>query len=113
MGNGNTKAYEVIADRIISVLDKGEVPWRKPWSLQPGMKPQSVNGRAYTGINALVLGLSGYSDPRWLTYRKAVEMGGHVRRGERSTPVVLWKPVEREVDGIDVDISRVEVGRGT
>ena len=101
MSNPNTKAYEVIADRIISALDKGEVPWRKPWSLQPGLKPQSVNGRAYNGINALILGLTGYSDPRWLTYHKAVEMGGHVRRGEKSTPVVLWRPIEREVENAD------------
>lgn len=96
MRNGSTRAYEVIADRIISALDKGEVPWRKPWSLQPGKRPQSVGGRAYIGINAVVLGLSGYSDPRWLTYRKAIQLGGHVRQGKKSTPVVLWKPVERE-----------------
>ena len=56
MANRNTKAYDIIADRIISALDKGEVPWRKPWSLQPGMKPQSVAGRPYHGINAVVLG---------------------------------------------------------
>lgn len=103
MRNSSRKAYEVIADRIISALNKGEVPWRKPWSLKPGMKPQSVSGRAYTGINVVILALSGYSDPRWLTYRKALELGGHVKKGEKSTPVVLWKPVEREVDNDDIE----------
>ena len=101
MTNTNTKAYEVIADRIIEALDQGQVPWRKPWSLKPGMHPQSLTGRPYRGINALVLGLSPFADPRWLTYRKAVELGGHVRRGQKSTPVVLWKPFEREVENDD------------
>ncbi len=101
MGNRNIRAYEVIADRIISALDKGEVPWRKPWSLKPGMHPQSLTGRRYRGINGLMLGLAPYSDPRWLTYRKANETGGHVRRGQKATPVVLWKPLEREVKNDD------------
>lgn len=101
MRNGSTKAYTVIADRIIASLDKGEVPWRKPWSMQPGMKPQSVGGRAYTGINAVVLGLAAYSDPRWMTYRKAMELGGHMVKREKATPVVLWKPIEREVENAE------------
>jgi antirestriction protein ArdC len=96
MSNG--KAYEVITARILDALDKGIVPWRKPWSLPAGMRPQSVTGHPYSGINALVLGMSGYSDPRWLTYRKAAEMGGNVRRGEKATPVVLWKPLVKEAE---------------
>ncbi len=27
-----------------------------------------------------------------------MELGGHVRKTEKSTPVVLWKPIEREVE---------------
>ena len=30
MSNGSTKAYEVIADRIIAALDGGTIRWRKP-----------------------------------------------------------------------------------
>ena len=103
MRNASTKAYEVIADRIIFALDKGEGPWRKPWSLPAGMRPQNGAGRPYSGINAIVLGLSGYSDPRWLTYRKATELGGHVRKGEKATPIVFWKGYEREVQSDDGD----------
>ena len=94
----NDKPYAVITTRILDALESGDVPWRKPWSLPAGMRPQSVTGHAYRGINALVLGLSGYTDPRWLTYRKALELDGHVRRGEKSMPVALWKPIERQDD---------------
>jgi antirestriction protein ArdC len=98
----DSRAYDVVTDRIIAALDSGVVPWRKPWSLAPGQRPHNVTSkRTYTGINALVLGLAGYTDPRWITYRKAVELGGHVRRGQKSTPVVLWKPFEREVENDD------------
>lgn len=96
-----SKAYDLITERILAALEGGEVPWRKPWSLPAGMSPQSVTGHAYSGINAILLGLSGYTDPRWLTFRKANELGGHVRKGEKSMPVVLWKPIEREVEKDD------------
>jgi len=92
----NSKAYEVITARILEALDKGEVPWRKPWSLPKGIRPQSVSGHAYRGINTLLLGLSGYADPRWLTFRKAKELGGNVKKGQKATPVVLWKPITKE-----------------
>lgn len=104
MSNASTKAYEVIADRIIGSLDNGDVPWRKPWSLPKGMKPQSITGHTYTGINSLLLGLSGYADPRWLTYKKAVELGGNVRRGEKSTPIVFWKQFKVENENANGEV---------
>ena len=66
MSNASTKAYEVLADRIIGSLDNGDVPWRKPWSIPKGTKSQSISGHTYAGINSLVLGLSGYAEPRWI-----------------------------------------------
>ena len=92
MAKSNTKAYDVIADRILDLLDKGEVPWRKPWSLHPGMRPRNAaSNRPYSGINALMLGLSGYSDARWVTFKGAQQLGGHIHRGEKATPIVFWK----------------------
>ncbi len=88
-------AYDIITDRIIAALDAGIVPWRKPWTLSPGTRPQSIVGRAYSGINALVLGLSGYTDPRWLTFKKAGDLGGNVIKGEKGTPIVFWKKMSR------------------
>ncbi len=93
----NDKAYEVITARIIEALDKGIVPWRKPWSLPPGVRPRNISGRAYSGINTMMLGMSPYQDPRWLTYKKAAELGGNVRKGEKSTPIVFWKRLEKDV----------------
>ena len=37
----------------------------------------------------------GYERNRWLTFRQAREAGGNVRRGEKSTTVVLFKPFQK------------------
>jgi antirestriction protein ArdC len=92
----SSAVYRLISKRIIDSLDKGIVPWRKPWSMSPGMRPHSVAGRAYNGINEILLGLSPYSDPRWLTYKKALELGGMVRKGEKSSMVIFWKIIQKK-----------------
>ncbi len=90
-------AYAAVTDRIIAALDRGTVPWRRPWRSR-GLR-NAISGRSYRGINLLLLGLTalegGFDDPRWLTYRQAQVKGGHVRRGEQGTQIVLWKWIER------------------
>lgn len=85
--------YEEVTDRIVAALESGRVPWRRPWRAEVG-QPRSLDGRPYRGINALLLGMSDYSDPRWGTFAGVKRHGGNVRKGERSTIVVLWKPIK-------------------
>jgi len=93
------KAYEVIADRIIAALEAGEVPWRKPWTITLGQTPHNATSkRPYTGLNAFILGISGYQDPRWITYKAAKKLGGFVRGGEKGTPVTFWKNYDKNCD---------------
>jgi antirestriction protein ArdC len=87
--------YERVTSTIIAALEAGVVPWRKPWAdVSPPCN--AVTKRPYHGINFLLLGLSRFEDHRWLTYRQAQELGGHVRAGEQSSPVVFWKKWEVE-----------------
>lgn len=93
----SNKAYEIVTDRILSALEENTVPWRKPWSLKPGFKPQNaITHRPYSGINNIMLGMAGFEDPRWLTFKKAIELGGHVTKGEKSTPIIFWKFLDVE-----------------
>src|SRR5260221_4324787 len=52
-------------------------------------------GKPYRGVNVFLLGLTaqaeGYTSAWWGTYRQLSELGGQVRRGEKSTLVVFWK----------------------
>lgn len=87
-------AYEVVTERILSALENGVVPWRRPWTVH---SPQNaISKRPYRGINVFLLAVTQYTDHRWLTFNQAKEIGGNVRRGEKSTPVVLWKWLKKE-----------------
>lgn len=96
--NGLLKPYHLITTKIIQMLEGGVVPWRKPW-LDMGPPKNLTSGKAYRGINTFMLSMcgsaAGYASPYWLTYNQATERGGHVKKGEKSTPVVFWKMLER------------------
>lgn len=85
--------YEIVTDRILEALDRGAVPWRKPWS-SIGTPRNAASNRPYSGINTLLLSLNPYSDNRWLTYKQTAELGGHVKKGEKATLVIFWKQAE-------------------
>lgn len=87
-----TSAHEAVTERILAALEKGTVPWREPWTA--GMRPRSMaTGKPYRGINVMLLGLTEHTSPYWGTYKQIQAQGGNVRRGEKGTMVVLWKPV--------------------
>ena len=101
-GDGNSSRQRVedeIADRIIELLDQGELPpWEKGWrNSKSGDPVNALTMKPYRGINrwlTLIIQQSmGYDDPRWLTYRQAEGLGGHVRKGEKSTSIIFWKQV--------------------
>ena len=99
----NKDAYTVVTDRIIEALEGGHIPWSKPWRSVAGTGPISLQtGREYRGINVWILGvesmLRGYTSPFWVTFKQAKERGGSVRKGERGTTVVLWKPVKKSAE---------------
>ena len=98
MKKSSTPAYELVADLIIKQLENGTVPWRKPWTLPAGVYPQNVEGKSYRGINAILLGMTPFEDPRWVTFKKAKELGGHVSKGEKGMPIVFWKWLEVKDD---------------
>jgi antirestriction protein ArdC len=84
----NHEVYQVITDRIIGLLEKGVVPWQKPWQGGEQMPRNLVSGHEYRGVNVFLLHAVNYTSPYWLTFNQARELGGHVKKGERSCPVV-------------------------
>jgi len=96
-GESRTNLYDEITDKIIAELEAGRVPWVQPWGTAAAKAPlampkNAATSRQYSGVNVLILwgavieqGLTGQS---WLTFRQALSLGGHVRKGERGTTVV-------------------------
>ena len=96
-GQSRANLYEEITDKIIAELETGRVPWVQPWGTAaakaPLAMPQNAStARQYSGVNILILWGSvierGFTGQSWLTFRQALSMGGHVRKGERGTTVV-------------------------
>ena len=81
--------YSTVTERVLKQMEQGVIPWHKTW--RAGLPKNTVSGKEYRGVNILVLGLADHASRYWLTYRQALQLGGHVRKGERSTPVIYWK----------------------
>lgn len=90
--------YAEVTASILAQLESGKIPWRKPWAC--GMPRNASTGKNYRGINSFLLSFGPYANPGWLTFRQAKDLGGNVRKGEKSTLVVFWKLWETtEKDG--------------
>lgn len=90
--------YQLVTDRIMEALEAGVIPWRKTW--KGGVHAMNwMTKRAYTGINALLTNLSPYEYPYFLTFKQANALGGKVKKGAKSIPVVFWKKILKDQDG--------------
>ena len=87
----DSSVYEQITERIIGLLEKGAIPWHKTWDIQVGLPRNLISKKPYRGINVFLLHAMGYESAFWLTFRQALELGGNVRKAEKSCPVVFWK----------------------
>lgn len=92
--------FEKITNTLIEDIEAGAngSKWEMPWNkLALGM-PRSIDGRAYRGMNSLWLAMLASRTPnhssRWGTYKAWQRHGSQVRKGEKSTAVLLWLPIE-------------------
>lgn len=94
--NERQDVYTRITTSIVNALERGTRPWVRPWTAEhaagPITRPLRHDGTPYRGINVLSLWATAmerhYVAPIWMTYRQAIELGGHVRKGEKAAPVV-------------------------
>lgn len=85
--------YEIITIKILDMLDQGEIPWHRPYLGDTTSMPKSlITGKEYRGINRWLL-YGQFDSPYYLTYNQAKELGGNVRKGERSSMITYWNRV--------------------
>jgi antirestriction protein ArdC len=87
--------YDHVTKQIIQSLEKGVVPWKKPWIT---FRPQNATGRKYTGINRLLLGSTDHKYPIFLTMKQANELGGRIKKGEKAHLAVFWKVINKSIE---------------
>lgn len=86
--------YQMVTDRIISELEKGIIPWKRPWTGTKAGAISGTTGKPYSLLNQMLLGKPG----EWYTFNQVKQLGGMVRKGEKASLVVFWKqiPVKEE-----------------
>ncbi|EAS1759902.1 DUF1738 domain-containing protein [Salmonella enterica] len=99
--SARTDLYQSVTDKIISALESGVPPWKRPWqsvnrNASDYIPRNGITHRAYNGVNILLLWLAasenGWQSQRWLTFRQANEAGGNVRKGEKASLAIFFKP---------------------
>ena len=96
-----TKAqiHKQVADQVIEAMLTAGTDWVKNWSVPKAMQPTSLStGKQYNGINWLILSMRkasrGYRTSEWATFQQWKKLGASVKKGEKSTLVVLYKTVQ-------------------
>jgi antirestriction protein ArdC len=84
--------YETLTSELVTLLEKGVCPWRKPWQAIGGI-PRNYRGSAYRGANAVMLALTcmvnEWDHSIFLTFKQVTECGGTVVKGSKSTMVTF------------------------
>lgn len=93
--------YSRITNQIIAQLEAGARPWSQPWKAGASVsRPLRHDGTPYNGINVVLLWAEaadrGYSRSTWMTFRQALALGAHVRKGERGATVVYASQIVRD-----------------
>src|SRR5208337_3394987 len=122
-GQGASSKYNNIYDRItgtmiefLESLKTSPERWERPWILsENGLGAHNAQTkRSYSGVNQLILSYLclkyGYSFNRWLTFNQVKNLGGKVKRGEKSTIIVFSKVLNKvEVNSPSNDEQAAEI----
>jgi antirestriction protein ArdC len=94
--------YDTITNQIIAALERGTGDYTLPWhrSSAPLTRPiNAVTRKAYRGVNVLALWASAeaqdFGHGLWATYRQWQSLGAQVRKGEKASPIVFYKVLDR------------------
>lgn len=79
--------YHMVTDRILKQLEEGVIPWKKPWADCLEGTFNRVSRKSYSLLNQMLLSKNG----EYATYKQWQQVGGRVKKGEKSEIVVFWK----------------------
>lgn len=82
--------YDMVTNRIIAELEKGKIPWQKPWTGIRSGAYNRITKRPYSLLNQMLLQHNG----EYATFKQWQDLGGHIRKGEKSEIVCFWKIFE-------------------
>lgn len=92
------KVCDIVTERFMDQLSKGQIPWEKPWISVKGSRVggwSHNDGRSYSLINQMMLPHPG----EYITYRQIRDEGGKLKKGAKGYPIVFWKSYQATVKG--------------
>lgn len=89
--------YQMVTDRIIEEMQKGVIPWEKPWTGVRAGAFNRVSKRPYSLLNQMLLKHTG----EYATFKQWSELGGKIKKGAKSEIIVFWKITEIEEENED------------
>jgi len=95
--NKNNKLFEKVTNQVIEALEKGvDGNWQCPWDRMVSVAINAKTGRRLSGISQILASMSmihhGFEANKWMTFKQAVELGGSVIKGSKSTTIVWLRP---------------------
>lgn len=85
----NTVA-EIVTQRFIEELEKGTIPWQKPWSGGNRWAISHSTGKPYMFINQMIL-----DGGEYLTFDECRKEGGKVKKGEKGSFCLSWAKIKQ------------------
>lgn len=82
--------YSIVTERIIKQLEQGYIPWKKPWVNCFDGTFNRISRKPYSLLNQLLLMHEG----EYATFKQWEQIGGKVKKGEKSEIIVFWKMQE-------------------
>ena len=93
--------YETVTNRIIAELEKGIIPWHKPWKTSsPKVSTQAdlqsvafnrITKTAYGALNQMLLSRTG----EYASFKQWKDLGGSIKLGAKAEMVVFWKWIDK------------------
>ena len=88
--------YDSVTNSIIEQLEKGAIPWIKPWKADSSADKNFLTQKPYQGVNRLILGMASminsYQSPAWASYKQWESKGYHVKKGMKGTQICYYEP---------------------
>lgn len=100
--------YQEVTDTIVAQLEKGVVPWQKPWQSDKEdysfCIPKNISsGHDYRGINIVLLWAAAqkkeFKSNEWATYKQWKFQDEAIRKDEKGSLIVYYDTFEKEVEG--------------
>ena len=103
-----TNIYQIITERISEQLEKGIIPWQKPWTglgVEDGGAINYVTRKPYSMLNQMLLMKEG----EYLTYKQITALGGKLKKGAKAGMVVFYAPQVVKKESIEETEKEQEV----